>query len=69
MDVDEEAEKVEVKIVEQVGSFEEVVIWGHGGEVDASQDCYVRGLGEWIGFAESMHGDGVVGKDGEKTKS
>ncbi|KAH9881813.1 hypothetical protein J1614_000984 [Plenodomus biglobosus] len=46
---------VEVSIAEQVGQFDEVVVWGHGGLVDESRDLYVRGLREWVGFAESMH--------------
>ena len=48
---------VEVKIAEQVGEFAEVVVWEHGGEVDGSGDVFVKGINEWIGFAESMHMD------------
>ena len=47
----------EVKIAEQIGSFDEVVVWGHGGTVDEGSDMFVRGLREWVGFAESMHID------------
>ncbi|KAL6161511.1 hypothetical protein ACJBU6_00621 [Exserohilum turcicum] len=53
----DESMPVEVMIAEQVGEFNEVVVWGHGGEVDAGQDMFVRGLREWVGFAESMHID------------
>ncbi|KAI4621211.1 uncharacterized protein J4E87_006839 [Alternaria ethzedia] len=53
----EESMPVEVKIAEQVGEFDEVIIWGHGGEVDGSGDAFVRGINEWVGFAESMHVD------------
>ncbi|EUC38241.1 hypothetical protein COCCADRAFT_83550 [Bipolaris zeicola 26-R-13] len=56
-DGEEGAIPVEVKIAEQVGEFDEVVIWGHGGEVDPGQDMFVKGLKEWVGFAESMHLD------------
>jgi ribonuclease H2 subunit C len=59
-DGEEEVEEqipVEVKIAEQVGTFEELVVWGHGGEVEGSQDMFVRGMEEWVGFAESMHVD------------
>lgn len=56
----------EVKIAEQIGEFEEIVVWGHGGVVDEEGDMYVRGLREWVGFAEAMHcdedGDEVEGK-------
>ncbi|KAF1993300.1 ribonuclease H1 small subunit [Amniculicola lignicola CBS 123094] len=54
---EDETEQVEVKIAEQLGSFDEVVVWGHGGTVDEGEDVYVRGVREWIGFAEAMHVD------------
>jgi ribonuclease H2 subunit C len=57
----------EVMMAEQVGEFDEVVVWGHGGTVDGESDMFVRGVREWVGFAESMHcdeeeGDGVEAK-------
>ncbi|XPS99498.1 hypothetical protein M3J09_008672 [Ascochyta lentis] len=63
----------EVKIAEQVGSFDGMVVWGHGGLVDGEGDLYVRGLREWVGFAEVMHCDGEddeegLGKEGEEGK-
>lgn len=48
---------VEVKIAEQIGEFEDIVVWGHGEQIDGSQDVYVKGMEEWIGFAEKMHVD------------
>ncbi|EMD70023.1 hypothetical protein GGP41_000178 [Bipolaris sorokiniana] len=56
-DGEEESIPVEVNIAEQVGEFDELVVWGHGGEVDPGQDMFVKGLKEWVGFAESMHLD------------
>lgn len=50
--VDEEEEE-EVKIMEEVGDFSEVIIWGHEAVAD-SEDIYVRSLEEWIGVAESV---------------
>lgn len=41
------------------------MVWGHGGEVDASRDVFVRGVNEWVGFAESMH---VEDEDEENTE-
>ncbi|KAH7626083.1 ribonuclease H2, subunit C [Sordaria sp. MPI-SDFR-AT-0083] len=35
--------------------FEEVVVWGHESLADAGGDAYVRGVEEWIGFAERIH--------------
>ncbi|KAG9200858.1 hypothetical protein G6514_006566 [Epicoccum nigrum] len=49
-------EEEEVKMAQEVGSFEELVVWGHGGVVGEG-DEYVRGIREWVGFAEGMHCD------------
>ncbi|KAF2659159.1 ribonuclease H1 small subunit, partial [Lophiostoma macrostomum CBS 122681] len=63
-DEDEDGEMdddVEIKIAQKVAEFEEMIVWGHGGVVDESEDVYARGIREWIGFAEAMHredGDG-----------
>lgn len=43
----------EVRVMEQVGSFEEIVVWSHEA-VPESEDVYVKGIEEWIGFAESV---------------
>ena len=48
---DEEAE--EVKILREAGSFDSVVLWGHETLVEAD-DALMKGLGEWIGFAEAV---------------
>lgn len=50
---DEEEEEPEVKIMEEKGVFDEMMIWGHEAVMDES-DPYVRGLEEWIGFAEQV---------------
>ena len=43
-----------VKVLEQVGTFEEVVVWGH--EVMPEEDeTFVKGVGEWIAWAEGIH--------------
>ncbi|KAI4942128.1 hypothetical protein J4E91_010327 [Alternaria rosae] len=65
----EESIPVEVKVAEQVGAFDEVIIWGHGGEVDGSGDAFVRGMNEWVGFAESMHVDEEEQDEGMKPES
>ena len=55
MEGDEEMEDVEVKVAEKIGQFEEIVVWGHGGTVEAESDVYVRGMREWISFAEAAN--------------
>lgn len=49
----EEAE-AEVKIMEEQSSFEEIVVWGHEVVPDGMADPYVRGVEDWIGFAEQV---------------
>ena len=48
---DEEQE--EVTVLNEVGSFEKVVIWNHESIVDGD-DAFVKGLGEWVAFAEAV---------------
>lgn len=48
---DEDAEPV--KVLEETASFDEVVVWGHEA-VPESDDPYVRGVEEWVAFAEAV---------------
>jgi hypothetical protein len=50
---DDDEEEEEVKIMEEVGEFDEVLVWGHEAIVD-NDDTYVRSLEEWIRVAESV---------------
>ncbi|RMZ72416.1 ribonuclease H2 subunit C [Pyrenophora seminiperda CCB06] len=59
---------VEVKIAEQVGVFEEVVVWGHGEEVNVKEDGFGRGVEEWIGWAECVHEEEEEDEEGEEKK-
>ena len=52
---EEDEAKVEIKVAEQIGVFDEMMVWKHGSVVDEKADIYVRGVEEWIGFAEAMH--------------
>lgn len=55
-DDDEEPELPNpIKIVEEVSSFEEMVIWGHD-QNPASDNNFAKGVEEWISFAEAIHG-------------
>lgn len=55
-DEEMEMEMEEVKVAEQIGEFDSVVVWGHGGTVEEG-DAFLRGMKEWVGFAEAMHCD------------
>jgi ribonuclease H2 subunit C len=53
-DMQEEGEEeAEVKMMEEMGKFGEVVVWGHE-VVPEKEDEYVKGVEEWIGFAEAV---------------
>lgn len=56
---DAEADVVEiipeepVKILETQGTFDEMIVWGHE-YLPAVDDSYVKGVEEWIKFAETV---------------
>ncbi|MCJ1385580.1 hypothetical protein MMC17_008703 [Xylographa soralifera] len=57
-DEDEEEDEVEpIKILEEVATFDDIVVWGHE-QVPGEEDVFVRGVQEWIAFAEAMHSVG-----------
>lgn len=47
-------EEVEVKMLEQQAEFDEMIIWGHEAPPDGAEDVYVRGVEEWVAFAEAV---------------
>ncbi len=53
MDEENEDEDEVVKVMEEVGEFDSFVVWGHENVVDG-EDTFVRGVEEWIGFAEAV---------------
>jgi ribonuclease H2 subunit C len=44
-----------VQILEEVSTFEDIFVWGHDA-VPTNEDPFVKGIEEWISFAESLHG-------------
>lgn len=59
-DEEEDAEDVpEVGIVEEEAEFDEVMVWGHETLPDDTADPYVRGIEEWIAFAQQVGGSRV----------
>ncbi|KXJ95648.1 ribonuclease H1/H2 small subunit [Microdochium bolleyi] len=66
MDIDGEvAEEPATKLgaLRSQGVFDEFVVWGHESVADASADTYVRGIEEWVGFAEKIHAYPAVSKE------
>ena len=66
---EEEEEPPEpVKILEQSSTFEDIVVWGHD-VVPTNEDPFVKGIEEWISFAEAIHGRPQQKKAMEDEKS
>ncbi|KAI4257618.1 MAG: hypothetical protein LQ352_001604 [Teloschistes flavicans] len=61
---DEEEEEEDVGVLEEMGEFEEVVVWGHERTVGADDEV-VKGVEEWISFAEAIHGPGLLQGQGD----
>jgi ribonuclease H2 subunit C len=67
-DLDEEEEEAAepVQILETVATFEEVTVWGHD-QLPAADDPFVKGIEEWIAFAEAIHSGPAI--EGTSDKS
>jgi ribonuclease H2 subunit C len=50
---EEEDAPIETREVEQMASFDEVIVWGHEA-MPTSDDAYSKGLGEWVSFADAV---------------
>ncbi|THY93965.1 ribonuclease H1 small subunit [Aureobasidium pullulans] len=48
----------ETKILQEVATFDKIVVWGHEVQPDGQEDVYVRGVSEWIGLATAMNSFG-----------
>ncbi|KAI0470324.1 ribonuclease H2, subunit C [Xylaria cf. heliscus] len=48
-------DQLEVGTMKGKAAFDELMIWGHESTSDSSVDPYVRGMEEWIAFAEEIH--------------
>ncbi|KAJ5160733.1 Ribonuclease H2 subunit C [Penicillium canariense] len=43
-----------VKVLEVQGTFDDIMVWGHE-ILPAADDTFVKGVEEWVRFAETMH--------------
>ncbi|KAL5334523.1 ribonuclease H2 non-catalytic subunit-domain-containing protein [Aspergillus crustosus] len=58
----EEGEQGEpVKVLEKQATFNDYVVWGHEA-IPAADDSFVKGVEEWVKFAEAMHTESDEGK-------
>ena len=56
--IEDEPEPEPVKILESTASFDEVVVWGHD-QPPGNDDAFVKGVEEWLAFANAIHRPGV----------
>jgi hypothetical protein len=49
-----QAEEPDVRIMEEHSEFDDIMLWGHESLPDDNTDPYVRGMEEWIAFAEQV---------------
>ncbi|KAG9243949.1 ribonuclease-like protein H2 subunit C [Calycina marina] len=54
--------EVEVKAMEEVGSWEGMYVWGHESVV-GEEDGFVRGMEEWVGWSGAIHDLGEKEED------
>ncbi|KAL2853429.1 ribonuclease H2 non-catalytic subunit-domain-containing protein [Aspergillus pseudoustus] len=59
-EVDGEREEP-VKVLEKQATFGDFVVWGHE-TIPASDDPFVKGVEEWVKFAEAMHTETAQGR-------
>ncbi|OAL29882.1 hypothetical protein AYO22_01788 [Fonsecaea multimorphosa] len=52
---DEDEPPEPVMLLEELSTFEDVIVWGHDA-VPTNEDTFVKGIEEWIAFAEAIHG-------------
>ncbi|BCS30249.1 ribonuclease H2 subunit C [Aspergillus puulaauensis] len=58
----EEGEQDEpVKVLQKQATFGEYMVWGHE-TIPAADDTFVKGVEEWVKFAEAMHTESGKGK-------
>ena len=46
-------EEGEISMLQELGSFDQIVLWGHESTIEG-EDPFVKGMEEWIGFAEAV---------------
>jgi ribonuclease H2 subunit C len=44
----------ETKLLNQLATFNKIVVYGHEVQPDAQEDVYVKGIEEWIGLAGAV---------------
>ncbi|KAI1373250.1 ribonuclease H1 small subunit [Hypoxylon crocopeplum] len=53
--LEESDDQLEIGAMQGKAIFDEFMIWGHESLANSSEDPYLRGMEEWISFAEQIH--------------
>ncbi|GAP90423.1 putative ribonuclease H2 subunit C [Rosellinia necatrix] len=53
--IENPGDQLEVAAMKGKAAFDQLMIWGHESTSDSSVDPYVRGMEEWVAFAEEIH--------------
>ncbi|KAL1991202.1 hypothetical protein VTN49DRAFT_5706 [Thermomyces lanuginosus] len=61
---EEQEEQEPVKALQQQGTFDAIVVWGHE-NVPPEDDPHVRGVEEWVKFASVMHAPSSSQEEGK----
>ena len=51
---DEDEPLQEVKVMDEIGDFKKIMVWGHESLPVETEDPYLRGLQEWMNFSSAV---------------
>lgn len=54
VDLDAEEDDVPLGALKKRSDFDDMIVWGHESNAEASSDPYVRGVDEWVALAEQV---------------
>jgi len=57
MSADEDADAEipeEVKVMQEIASFDNITVWGHESLPSDTEDVYVKGVDEWVKLAQAV---------------
>jgi hypothetical protein len=68
-ELDENEQIEDIGILQEQAEFDEILVWGHETLPDETSDPYVRGVEEWIFFAEQVGSDTILQLDADGSRS
>ncbi|KAF4555461.1 Ribonuclease H2 non-catalytic subunit-like protein [Elsinoe fawcettii] len=52
---DDEEPPKQLKVIEQVGTFDSITVWEHEAVPESGRDPYLKGVEEWIKLSQAIH--------------